>query len=154
MDTLISVGVLAAFGWSLYALFFGDAGVPGMTHGFSFAAEREMGSSLIYLEVAAGVTTLILAGRYFEVRAKRRSGAALKALLELGAKDVAVLRDGEVRIPIGGLVVGDCSSCDPARRSQPTASSKKARRRSTPRSSPASPCRSRSGPVPRSPERP
>ncbi len=108
MDTLISVGVLAAFGWSLYALFLGDAGLPGMTHGFSLTAEREMGSSLIYLEVAAGVTTLILAGRYFEVRAKRRSGAALKALLELGAKDVAVLRDGaEVRIPIEGLVVGD-----------------------------------------------
>ena len=108
MDTLISVGVLAAFGWSLYALFLGDAGVPGMTHGFSLTADREMGSSLIYLEVAAGVTTFILAGRYFEVRAKRRSGAALKALLELGAKDVAVLRDGrEQRIPIDQLVVGD-----------------------------------------------
>ena len=108
MDTLISVGVLAAFGWSLYALFLGDAGVPGMTHGFTFTAEREMGSSLIYLEVAAGVTTFILAGRYFEARAKRRSGAALKALLELGAKDVAVLRDGaEERIPIDELAVGD-----------------------------------------------
>ena len=108
MDTLISVGVLAAFGWSLYALFLGDAGVPGMTHGFSLTADRDMGSSLIYLEVAAGVTTFILAGRYFEARAKRRSGAALKALLELGAKDVAVLRDGgEQRIPIDQLAVGD-----------------------------------------------
>jgi Cu+-exporting ATPase len=108
MDTLISVGTLAAFGWSLYALFLGEAGVPGMRHGFSFTPERSMGDSQIYLEVAAGVTTFILAGRYFEARAKRRSGAALRALLELGAKDVAVLRDGaELRIPIEQLVVGD-----------------------------------------------
>ncbi len=108
MDTLISVGTLAAFGWSLYALFLGDAGDPAMRHGFSFTPERGMGSSQIYLEVAAGVTVFILAGRYFEARAKRRSGAALRALLELGAKDVAVLRDdGEVRVPIDQLVVGD-----------------------------------------------
>jgi P-type Cu+ transporter len=108
MDTLISVGVLAAFGWSLYALFLGDAGETGMTHGFTWTADRDMGSSLIYLEVAAGVTTFILAGRYFEARAKRRSGAALRALLELGAKDVAVLRAGtEQRIPIEQLAVGD-----------------------------------------------
>ncbi|MGB0112295.1 MAG: heavy metal translocating P-type ATPase [Ilumatobacteraceae bacterium] len=108
MDTLISVGVTAAFGWSLYALFFGDAGEPGMTHGFTFTAERGMGASQIYLEVAAGVTTFILAGRYFEARAKRRSGAALTALLELGAKDVAVLRgDSEIRMPIAELAVGD-----------------------------------------------
>lgn len=108
MDTLISVGVSAAFGWSVYALFFGDAGIPGMTHGFMWVADRDMGTSLIYLEVAAGVTTFILAGRYFEARAKRRSGAALRALLELGAKDVAVVREGvEVRIPIEQLSVGD-----------------------------------------------
>ncbi len=108
MDTLISVGTLAAFGWSLYALFFGNAGELSMRHGFSIAPERGMGSSQIYLEVAAGVTVFILAGRYFEARAKRRSGAALKALLELGAKDVAVLRDGaETRIPVDQLVVGD-----------------------------------------------
>ncbi len=108
MDTLISVGVLAAFGWSLYALFWGTAGEIGMTHGFSFTAERGMGSSQIYLEVAAGVTTFILAGRFFEARAKRRSGAALRALLELGAKDVAILRDGtEVRVPVEDLAVGD-----------------------------------------------
>ncbi len=108
MDTLISVGTLAAFGWSLYALFLGDAGELSMRHPFSLAPERGMGASQIYLEVAAGVTVFILAGRYFEARAKRRSGAALKALLELGAKDVAVLRDGtEVRIPIDDLVVGD-----------------------------------------------
>src|SRR5215213_9064408 len=108
MDTLISLGVLAAFGWSLYALFLGDAGVPGMTHGFTFRAERGEGASMLYLEVAAGVTTFILAGRFFEARAKRRSGAAMRALLELGAKDVAVLRSGtEERIPIDQLAVGD-----------------------------------------------
>jgi Cu+-exporting ATPase len=108
MDTLISVGVLAAFGWSLYALFWGTAGVIGMTHGFSWTAERGAGDSQIYLEVASGVTLFILLGRYFEARAKRRSGAALRALLELGAKDVAVLREGdEVRIPIDQLAVGD-----------------------------------------------
>ena len=108
MDTLISVGTLAALGWSLYALFLGDAGDPAMRHGFSLRPERGMGSSQIYLEVAAGVTVFILAGRYFEARAKRRSGAALRALLELGAKDVAVLRDGtEVRVAIAQLVVGD-----------------------------------------------
>ena len=108
MDTLISVGTLAAFGWTLYALFLGDAGDPALRHGFSLAPERGMGSSQIYLEVAAGVTAFILAGRYAEARAKRRSGAALRALLELGAKDVAVLRDGrEERIPVDRLVVGD-----------------------------------------------
>ena len=108
MDTLISVGTLAAFGWSLYALFLGDAGDPSMRHGFSLRPQRGMGSSQIYLEVAAGVTVFILAGRYFEAKAKRRSGAALRALLELGAKDVAVLRDGaEVRVPIDQLAVGD-----------------------------------------------
>ncbi len=108
MDTLISVGTIAAFAWSLYALFLGDAGVIGMRHGFSFTPERGMGSSQIYLEVAAGVTVFILAGRYFEARAKRRSGAALRALLELGAKDVAVLRDGvETRIPVEQLAVDD-----------------------------------------------
>ena len=108
MDTLISVGTLAAFGWSLYALFLGDAGDPAMRHGFSLRPERGMGSSQIYLEVAAAVTVFILAGRYFEARAKRRSGAALRALLALGAKDVAVLHDGtEVRVAIDQLAVGD-----------------------------------------------
>ncbi|SER16674.1 Cu+-exporting ATPase [Lentzea xinjiangensis] len=108
MDTLISLGVGAAFLWSLYALFLGTAGTPGMTHGFTFTVERMAGTGNIYLEVAAGVTTFILAGRYFEARSKRRAGAALKALLELGAKDVAVLRDGaEVRVPTGDLRAGD-----------------------------------------------
>ena len=108
MDTLISLGTLAAFTWSLYALFFGDAGMPGMKMRFTFGVARGAGRNEIYLEVAAAVTVFILAGRYFEARAKRRSGAALRALLELGAKDVAVLRDGvESRVPIGELRVDD-----------------------------------------------
>ena len=108
MDTLISMGVLAAFGWSLYALFFGDAGVTGMTDNFSLTADRDMGASLIYLEVASAVTTIILTGRYLEARAKRGSMAAVRSLLELGAKDVSVIRGGvEQRIPIEQLAVGD-----------------------------------------------
>ncbi|HWC10636.1 MAG TPA: heavy metal translocating P-type ATPase [Acidimicrobiales bacterium] len=108
MDTLISVGVLAAFGWSVYALFFGDAGMPGMVMDFDITPRRGSGVHEIYLEVAAAVTVFILAGRFFEARAKGRSGAALRALLELGAKEVAVLRDGrEVRLPVEQLAVGD-----------------------------------------------
>ncbi len=108
MDTLISLGVTAAFGWSLYALFLGGAGEPGMTMPFSLLPHRGGGATEIYLEVATAVTVFLLAGRYFEARAKRRSGAALRALLELGAKDVAVLRDGrEVQLPVDQLVVGD-----------------------------------------------
>ncbi|MBX6391767.1 MAG: copper-translocating P-type ATPase, partial [Frankia sp.] len=108
MDTLISVGTLAAFGWSVWALFFGSAGMPGMTHPFSLTVSRADAGSMIYLEAATGVTTFLLVGRYLEVRAKRRAGAALRALLELGAKDVTVLRDGaEVRIPVSALAVGD-----------------------------------------------
>ncbi|WP_062209344.1 cation-translocating P-type ATPase [Streptomyces sp. NBRC 109706] len=108
MDTLVSMGTLAALGWSVYALLFGTAGEAGMTHPFRFTIERTDGSANIYLEAAAGVTTFILAGRYFEARAKRRSGAALRALLELGARDVGVLRGGrEERVPVERLVVGD-----------------------------------------------
>ncbi|MCP2635117.1 heavy metal translocating P-type ATPase [Microbacterium sp. HD4P20] len=118
MDTLISLGVSAAFLWSLYALFLGTAGMPGMTHGYEWpallggTAQPGDGAGDIYLEVAAGVTTFVLAGRYFEVRAKRRAGAALRALLEIGAKDVAVLRPGpdgiaELRVPIPELRVGE-----------------------------------------------
>jgi Cu+-exporting ATPase len=105
MDTLISLGVLAAFAWSLYALFIGDAGVPGMTMTFDVVPERGAGADEIYLEVATAVTVFLLAGRYFEARAKRRAGSALKALLELGAKDVELL-DG-TRIPVEQLAVGD-----------------------------------------------
>jgi P-type Cu+ transporter len=113
MDTLVSVGVAAAYLWSVYALFFGRAGQPGMRMSFAWLAVKGAGaagggSGAIYLDVAAGVTVLILLGRYLEARAKRRSGAALRALLGLGAKDVAVLRDGaEVRIPVGQLAAGE-----------------------------------------------
>ncbi|KOU68724.1 heavy metal translocating P-type ATPase [Streptomyces sp. IGB124] len=108
MDTLVSVGTLAAFAWSLWALFLGHAGMPGMRHAFDLSISRTDGSTAIYLEVAAGVVTFILLGRYLEARSKRKAGAALKALLELGAKDVVVLRAGkEVRIPVAALTVGD-----------------------------------------------
>jgi P-type Cu+ transporter len=108
MDTLISLGVVAAFAWSLYALFFGDAGTAGMTMRFDLTPSRGSGKDEIYLEVATAVTVLVLAGRFFEARAKRRAGAALRALLALGAKDVAVLRDGqEVRMPVDSLHVDD-----------------------------------------------
>ena len=108
MDTLISMGTIAAFGWSLYALFLGTAGVTGMTHPFELTISRTDGSGNIYLEAAAGVTTFILAGRYFEASSKRRAGAALRALLELGAKEVSVLRNGrEERIGVDQLVVDD-----------------------------------------------
>ncbi|WP_330251271.1 heavy metal translocating P-type ATPase [Nocardia sp. NBC_00565] len=119
MDTLVSMGTLAALGWSLYALFWGTAGTPGMKHPFEFTISRMDGTGSIYLEAAAGVTTFILAGRFFEARSKRRAGAALRALLELGAKEVSVLRDAqgrqpmdwagavEQRIPVEQLAVGD-----------------------------------------------
>ncbi|WP_246279671.1 heavy metal translocating P-type ATPase [Psychromicrobium silvestre] len=112
MDTLISMGTLAALGWSIYALFWGTAGMPGMTHPFEFTVARSDGLSNIYLEAAAGVTTFILAGRYFEARSKRQAGAALRALLELGAKEVSVLRPGpngtiEEQIDTAQLAVGD-----------------------------------------------
>ncbi|WP_371796182.1 heavy metal translocating P-type ATPase [Streptomyces sp. NBC_01718] len=108
MDTLVSMGTLAAFGWSLWALFFGDAGMTGMRHGFDFTVSRAEGSSTIYLEVAAGVITFILLGRYLEAKSKRKAGSALRALMHLGARDVAVLQGGtEVRIPVHRLTVGD-----------------------------------------------
>ncbi|MFE6053148.1 heavy metal translocating P-type ATPase [Kitasatospora sp. NPDC056446] len=108
MDTLVSLGTLAAFGWSFWALFWGHAGMPGMHHAFSLSIGRTDPSSTLYLETAAAVTVLILLGRHLEARSKRRAGAALHALLDLGAKDVAVLRDGrEVRLPVDRLAVGD-----------------------------------------------
>ena len=117
MDTLVSAGTLAAFGWSLYALFLGTAGMPGMVHPFDLTPRREDGTGNIYLEVAAGVTTFLLAGRYFESRAKRRAGGALRALLELGAQDVAVLRDDrEVRVPIAELGAGEVFVVRPGER--------------------------------------
>ncbi|HSP37655.1 MAG TPA: heavy metal translocating P-type ATPase [Frankiaceae bacterium] len=107
MDTLVSIGVTAAYGWSLYALFFGSAGELGMRHGFELRVGGDAGGAT-YFEVAAGVTTFLLAGRLAEVRSRRAAGAALRALLELGAKDVPVLRNGmEVRVPVEKLRVGD-----------------------------------------------
>ncbi|GAB3325524.1 heavy metal translocating P-type ATPase [Geodermatophilus aquaeductus] len=117
MDTLVSLGTLAAFLWSLYALFLGTAGEPGMTHPFSLAVSRGDGSGDVYLEAAAGVTTFLLAGRYAEARAKRRAGSALRALLELGAREVSVLRGGaEVRVPVEQLHVGDVFVVRPGER--------------------------------------
>ncbi|MFD0115305.1 heavy metal translocating P-type ATPase [Streptomyces sp. NPDC058320] len=109
MDTLISVGTSAAFLWSVWALFLGTAGTPGMTHAFELTIARSDGAGNIYLEAAAGVTAFILAGRYFEARSKRKAGAALKALLELGAKNVTLVRVGgrEETVPVGELKVGD-----------------------------------------------
>ncbi|MFH9354467.1 heavy metal translocating P-type ATPase [Kitasatospora sp. NPDC017646] len=107
MDTLVSLGTLAAFGWSCWALFRGHAGLPGMRHDFSFSVGDTDASGTLYLETAAAVTVLILLGRHLEARSKRRAGAALHALLDLGAKDVAVLQGGgEVRLPVDRLVVG------------------------------------------------
>ncbi|GAA1481977.1 hypothetical protein GCM10009624_24170 [Gordonia sinesedis] len=110
MDTLVSMGTLAALGWSVYALFFGTAGEPSMRHGFDLLPDRMAGAgaSNIYLEAAAGITTFLLAGRYFEKRAKRRAGDALRALMELGAKDVVIRRDGrEELVPIDQLQADD-----------------------------------------------
>ncbi len=109
MDTLISVGTLAAWGWSVVALFFLGAGMPDMRMGFDVVLDRSAATDQIYLEAAGVVTTLLLAGRYFEARAKRRAGSALRALLELGAKDAAVLGPdgGERRVPIDQLGVGE-----------------------------------------------
>jgi Cu+-exporting ATPase len=119
MDTLISAGVSAAYLWSLCALVFGTAGDAGAHMSVGVLA-RGAGTGDIYLEAAAGVTALVLLGRYLEARAKRRAGAALRALLELGARDVAVLRDGrEERIPAVQLAAGD-RFVGRARRSPPT----------------------------------
>ena len=108
MDTLISVGTIAALIWSIIALFFGTAGQPGVVHPFEFTISRSDGLGHIYLEVGAGVITFILLGRYFEKRSKRQAGAALRALMELGAKEVAMLRDGtEQRVSIDELSEGD-----------------------------------------------
>ncbi|MDJ1115445.1 heavy metal translocating P-type ATPase [Microbacterium dauci] len=108
MDTLISLGVIAAFGWSLYALFFGGAGMPGMTMTFQLFGTPEAGAHEVYLEVAALVTVFLLAGRYAEARAKRSSAEALRALLEMGATSATTLVDGVERsVPVDSLAVGD-----------------------------------------------
>jgi Cu+-exporting ATPase len=108
MDTLISLGILSATGWSIYALFFGGAGDIGMTMTLSFFGTPGAGSHEIYLEVAAAVTTFMLLGRYLEHRAKRDAGAALRALMKSGAKEATLLREGkEIVVPIGQVQAGD-----------------------------------------------
>jgi P-type Cu+ transporter len=109
MDTLISVGTLAAWAWSVVALFLLGAGDPAMRMPFELGLERFTGAGELYLEVAVAVTVLMLAGRYLEARAKRRAGAALRALLELGAKEVSVLDQAgtEQRVPIEQITVDD-----------------------------------------------
>lgn len=108
MDTLITVGTSAAYLWSLYALFFGHAGEPGMRHGWSILNHAGDPMGDIYFEVAAGVVTFVLAGRYFEKRSKQRAGDAIRALTDMGAKQVTVLRDGgETLLPIEQLQIGD-----------------------------------------------
>ncbi|WNV91114.1 heavy metal translocating P-type ATPase [Umezawaea sp. Da 62-37] len=107
MDTLVSMGVVVSYLWSLYALVFGGAGMIGMTHEFSLVP-RPSATTDVYLEVAVGVTAFLLLGRWLEARSKRSAGAALRALLALGAKEVAVLRDGrEVRVPVESLRVDE-----------------------------------------------
>lgn len=107
MDTLVSVGVAAAYGWSLWAIMFGGAGEVGMRMTFEWFGHAQGGPDL-YLEVASAVTVFLLAGRYFEARARTRSSAALDAVLRLGAKTADVMRDGvEVTVPVGELRVGD-----------------------------------------------
>lgn len=140
MDTLISVGTSAAFLWSVWALFFGTAGTPGMTHPFELTIGRSDGAGNIYLEAAAGVTAFILAGRYFEARSKRTAGAALRALMELGAKDVTVLRGGrEETVPVSELTVGDRFLVRPGQKIATDGTVVEGPRRSTRRCSPVSP---------------
>jgi P-type Cu+ transporter len=108
MDTLISIGTLAAFGWSAYALLFGAAGEIGFTHPFEFRLIRHAPTANLYLEAAVGITTFVLLGRYLEARAKRRSGAAVRALLDLAPSEVTQLTaNGETVVDISQLHVAD-----------------------------------------------
>lgn len=108
MDTLISLGTSAAYLWSVVALVFGSAGEIGMTHQWSFSLERDHHLSSIYFEAAVGIITFILLGRYIEARSRQDASSALRALAEVGAKSVTMLRDGvEVTVPIEKLAVGD-----------------------------------------------
>ena len=158
MDTLVSLGTLTAYAWSVWALWFGGAGMLGMTHGWTFGVRGEPGGD-VYLEVAAGVVTILLLGRVIEARSKRRAGASLRALLDLAPREVTVLVDGADRA--GGMVPpvarsgcrrhrsvpGHDSWCDRGSGSPPTASSSTARRASTRACSRASRRRSTSRPA-------
>ena len=152
MDTLVSLAVTASFGWSVYALVFGGAGVAGMRMPFVFTFTSASGMTL-YFEAAAGVTTAVLAGRYLEARARGHSGSALTALAALGAGTAAVLRDGaEQRVPAGELA----ASFSPGRttNSSPAASSPAGTRCSAPsRSTAALPAPSAASAVSAEPER-
>ncbi|MEV5981163.1 heavy metal translocating P-type ATPase [Streptomyces sp. NPDC052114] len=117
MDTLVSLGVTASFGWSAYALFLGGAGVPGMTMPFSLLPTADEGTAHVYLEAAVGVPLFVLAGRFLEARARRGTGAALRSLAELTVKDVAVRDgDGERVVPVAELGVGQVFVARPGER--------------------------------------
>ncbi len=132
MDTLISLGTTAAFGWSVYALVFGHAGRIGYTHPFEFALARGHGDANIYFEAVAGIMVFLLLGRYIEARSKAAAGEAVRALLDLGATEATLFRDGrETRVPVALLAVGDTFVVRPGRRSPPTARSSRGSRRST-----------------------
>ena len=106
MDTLVSMGIVAATSWSLYAMFFRDFSEPGRS---GLYVLLHQGGGALYLDVAAGVTTFLLAGRFFEALARRRAGNALRALAAVGAKDVSILQDdeSEQRLPVAQLRLGD-----------------------------------------------
>uniref|UniRef100_A0AAU2K3A9 Heavy metal translocating P-type ATPase n=1 Tax=Streptomyces sp. NBC_00049 TaxID=2903617 RepID=A0AAU2K3A9_9ACTN len=107
MDTLVSLGVLASFSWSVYALFLGGAGDPDMRMPFTFVPSAGGDVAHVYLEAAVGVPLFVLAGRHLEARARRGTGAALRSLAGLAVKDVTVRQDGlERRIPVEQLQVG------------------------------------------------
>jgi Cu+-exporting ATPase len=148
MDTLVSVGTLSAFLWSLYALFLGTAGQPGMHHGFELTVTRGDGAGNIYLEVAAGVTLFVLAGRYFEKRSKRRAGAALRAWCSWAPRTsrccAPTCRAPRPASPSTSWRWATSSWCARAKRSPPTGPSSRDPRPWTPRCSPVSPSPSRS----------
>ncbi|MFK0121095.1 heavy metal translocating P-type ATPase [Streptomyces sp. NPDC090994] len=117
MDTLVSLGVLASFSWSVYALFLGGAGEPGMRMSFSLVPSASEGMAHLYLEAAVSVPLFVLTGRFLEARAKRGTGAALRSLAELAAKEVSVRDEhGERSIPIERLRVGQVFVVRPGER--------------------------------------
>ncbi|ROQ36619.1 Cu+-exporting ATPase [Frondihabitans sp. PhB188] len=117
MDTLISLGVTAAYGWSVYALFFGDAGMTGMHMELRLFGRSGSASGDVYLEVASVVTVFLLAGRYFEAKARVTSGRALHALLDLAPRTATLVRDEvETTVDAAALQVGDVVAVRPGER--------------------------------------
>ena len=146
MDTLVSLGTIAAYVWSVVALVFLGAGEQGMSVGAVFGGAGD--GPHVYFETAAAIVTLLLLGKWFEARARRRSGDAIRALLELGAK-TARLEDGD-QIPAADLRVGDRFVVRPGRADRDRRHRRRRRRR--PSTSPCSPgnrCRSTSSPATR-----